>query len=119
MLPSESESHALLAEVRQEQGRWSEAIVQWEQVARIRELEPTGLLKLAAAQVHEGEWERAARTVGKLKARTWPARFGDVRGEVRKLEEWIKAGKTEVTPSPARSIGSERQTEPRHAEAAE
>jgi predicted Zn-dependent protease len=91
--PSESESHALLAEVRQEQGRWPEAIAQWEHVARIRELEPTGLLKLAAAQVHERQWDPAAQTLGKLKAKTWPARFGDVPGEVRKLEEQIKGGK--------------------------
>jgi hypothetical protein len=91
--PSESESHALLAEVRQQQDRWPEAIAQWEQVARIRELEPTGLLKLAAAQVHEGQWDRAAQTVDRLKARTWPARFGDVRNEVRRLEDSIRAGR--------------------------
>ncbi len=93
VLPSESESHALLAEVRQEQGRWPEAITQWQQVARIRALEPTGLLKLAAAQVHEKQWQQAAQTVGKVKARTWPPRFGDVGAEVRKLEEQIKAGR--------------------------
>ena len=44
MQASESESHALLAEIRQKQNRWPEAIEQWEQVARIRSLEPTGLL---------------------------------------------------------------------------
>jgi Flp pilus assembly protein TadD len=91
--PSESESHALLAEVRQQQGRWGEAIVQWQHVARIRALEPTGLLKLGAAQVHEGRWDDAAKTVGKVKARTWPARFANVESEVRKLEEQIKARK--------------------------
>jgi tetratricopeptide (TPR) repeat protein len=95
VLPSESESHALLAEVRQEQDRWPEAIAQWEQVTRIRALEPTGLLKLAAAQVHQGQWDQAAQTVGKVKARTWPARFGDVGAEVRKLEEHIKARRRE------------------------
>jgi hypothetical protein len=91
-LPSESEGHAMLAEVRQRQGRWPDAITQWEQVARIRALEPTGLLKLAAAQVHEKRWDAAARSVEKLKARAWPARFGDVGGEVRKLEAQIKDG---------------------------
>jgi predicted Zn-dependent protease len=94
VLPSESESHALLAEVRQEQGRWGEAISQWEQVARIRALEPTGLLKLAQAQIHEKIWDGAAQTVVKLKARTWPARFGDVGGELRKLEDQIKTRKS-------------------------
>ena len=48
VLPSESESHALLAEVREKQNRWPEAIQHWEQVARLRALEPTGFLKLAA-----------------------------------------------------------------------
>jgi hypothetical protein len=92
-LPSESESHAMLAEVRQNQGRWPEAITQWEQVARIRALEPTGLLKLAAAQVHERRWDEAALSVARLKVRAWPARFGDVGGEVRKLEAQIQEGK--------------------------
>ncbi len=92
-LPSESESHAMLAEVRQNQGRWPEAITQWEQVARIRALEPTGLLKLAAAQVHERRWDEAAQSVARLKVRAWPARFGDVGGEVRKLEAQIQEGK--------------------------
>jgi hypothetical protein len=96
VLPAESESHALLAEVRQKQGRWTDAIGQWEHVARIRELEPTGLLKLAAAQVHEGQWDQAAQSVGKLKARTWPARFNNVGAEVRKLEEQIKLRKGET-----------------------
>jgi hypothetical protein len=96
VLPAESESHALLAEVRQKQGRWPEAIVQWEHVARIRELEPTGLLKLAEAQIHEGQWDRVAQTVRKLKARTWPARFNTVGADVRKLEEQVKLRKGDL-----------------------
>jgi Vault protein inter-alpha-trypsin domain/von Willebrand factor type A domain len=93
VLPSESEGHAMLAEVRQHQGRWTEAIMQWEHVARIRALEPTGLLKLAAAQIHQGQWDAAAQSVAKLKARTWPARFNTIGNEVRKLEEQIKVRK--------------------------
>ena len=58
MLPTESESHALLAEIREKENRWPEAIVQWQRVAAIRSLEPTGLLKLANAQIHENEWSR-------------------------------------------------------------
>ena len=46
--PNESESHAMLADIRQHQNRWSEAADCWQQVAKIRALEPTGLLKLAA-----------------------------------------------------------------------
>jgi tetratricopeptide (TPR) repeat protein len=93
MLPNEAESHALLAEVRQEQGRWAEAIAQWEEVARLRALEPTGLLKLAAAQVHEQRWDDAAATVQKLRARAWPPRFGDVGQQVRELERRIRLKK--------------------------
>ncbi len=87
MLPTESESHALLAEIREKQNRWPESIAHWEQVARTRALEPTGLLKLAAAQIHEKQWDHARQSLRKLDTRTWPPRFGDIRSEVRKLEE--------------------------------
>ncbi|HJT77207.1 MAG TPA: hypothetical protein VJ739_08395 [Gemmataceae bacterium] len=93
MLPNESEGHALLAEIRQGQNRWPEAINEWEQVARIRALEPTGLLKLAAAQVHEHQWDRAAETVKKLRSRGWPARFGNVDQQAAELEQQILAGR--------------------------
>ena len=73
-LPSESESHTLLAEIRQKQNRWPEAITQWEQVARIRALEPTGLLRLAAAQVHVKQIDAARATLRKLDTTTWPSR---------------------------------------------
>ena len=56
-------------------------------------LEPAGLLKLAAAQLHEKHWDDASGTIAKLKSRTWPPRFGNVGDEVRKLEEQIKTGK--------------------------
>lgn len=90
VLPNESEGHALLAEVRQEQGRWDEAAAHWEQVARLRALEPTGLLRLAAAQVHLRQWDRAAQTLAKVRARGWPARFGDVAAQVRALHEELE-----------------------------
>jgi Flp pilus assembly protein TadD len=93
MLPTESESHALLAEIREKQDKWGEAIEHWEQVARIRALEPTGLLKLAAARIHEKQWDEARAALRKLESRSWPSRFGDVRGEVRKLEESLSKSK--------------------------
>lgn len=92
-MPTESEGHALLAEIRQEQNRWSEAVTQWEQVARIRALEPTGLLKLAAAQIQLRQWEQAEQTLGKLHGRQWPPRFGNVAQQVRELEDKIRAGR--------------------------
>jgi tetratricopeptide (TPR) repeat protein len=93
MTPNESEGHALLAEVRQQQNHWPEAIAEWEQVARIRALEPTGLLKLAAAQVHERQWDEARETVKKLRSRGWPARFGNVDQQASELEQQIAAGR--------------------------
>jgi tetratricopeptide (TPR) repeat protein len=90
VLPHESEGQAMLAEVRQGQNRWADAIVHWEQVARIRALEPTGLLKLAAAQIHEKRWSDAAETLDKLRSRPWPTRFGDVPGQVRNLEQQVE-----------------------------
>jgi tetratricopeptide (TPR) repeat protein len=93
MLPNESEGHALLAEIRQTQNRWGDAISHWEQVARIRALEPTGLLRLGAAQVHERLWEQAEETVKRLRSRSWPARFGNVDQQIRDLEQQIDAGR--------------------------
>ena len=91
--PNESEGHALLAEIRQQQNRWPEAATQWEQVARIRALEPTGLLKLATAQVHLHQWEQAEQTISKLRAHPWPPRFSNVAQEVRELESQIRKGR--------------------------
>jgi predicted Zn-dependent protease len=93
VMPHESEGHALLAEVRSQQNRWSEAATQWQHVARIRALEPTGLLKLADAQVHLRQWEQADQTLSKVRTRKWPPRFGDVPRQVRELEERIHKGR--------------------------
>ncbi|WP_020476056.1 VIT domain-containing protein [Zavarzinella formosa] len=95
MLPNESESHALLAEIRERQNRWGEAISHWERVAAIRELEPTGLLRLAAAQIHEKSWDKAAATLGKIRGKSWPPRFSDADRQARELEQKIpqKTGK--------------------------
>ncbi len=42
--PTEAENHQALAELRQSQNRWNEAIDQWCEVAELRRLEPTGLM---------------------------------------------------------------------------
>ena len=55
VLPQETEGHTMVAEIRQNQNRWDDAIAQWQQVAELRALEPTGLLKLAEAQIHKGQ----------------------------------------------------------------
>ena len=96
VLPNESESHAMLAEIRQNQNRWPEAADQWQQVAKLRSLEPTGLLKLAAAQIHLKQWNAADETLRQLTTTGWPSRFGDVYGQAaqlrRQLEDLRKKG---------------------------
>ena len=76
-----------MAELRQTQERWAEAIPHWEQIARYRKLEPTGLLKLAEAQIHEKRLAEATQSLQTLKHTAWPSRFGDVESQIRQLEE--------------------------------
>jgi tetratricopeptide (TPR) repeat protein len=87
--PNEAENHAALAELRQKQNRWDEAIPHWEQVAEQRRLEPTGLLKLAEAQLHQKQWDTARRSIEKLQKTEWPARFNDVSNHTRRLQEQL------------------------------
>ena len=87
--PNEAESHAAMAELRQNQNRWAEAILHWQQVARYRKLEPTGLLKLAEAQIHENQFDAAKQTLQTLNRTEWPSRFGDVESHVRQLEQQL------------------------------
>jgi tetratricopeptide (TPR) repeat protein len=75
MLPSETEGHTRLAEIRQAQDRWSDAIDHWRHVARLRKLEPAGLLGLAAAQIHLRERAAADQTLRELETTGWPERF--------------------------------------------
>ena len=78
VLASEAESHTMLAEVRESQNRWAEAIDQWRDVVRLRALEPAGLFRLAAAQIHEKQWDAAAEDV-KQPARR-PGQRGSING---------------------------------------
>lgn len=93
-LPNEAEGHTELAEIRQKQNRWPEAIGHWEQVARLRALEPTGLVKLAAAQIHEKQFDAAGETIKKLRTQNWPTRFDQLPNQLRALEEQLKKGAT-------------------------
>ena len=86
MQPNESESHTMLAEIRQEQDRWNDAINHWRRVADLRALEPTGLISLAKAQLHEKQWDAAGETIRKLRQRSWPSRFDRADTEIRNLE---------------------------------
>ena len=97
-LPTESESHQLLAEIRQRQDRWADAVEQWRQVARIRSLEPTGLIGLTEALIHQRQWEEAGKCLTRLKQTNWPARFNNpptnLRQKIPELERKLdSAGK--------------------------
>jgi tetratricopeptide (TPR) repeat protein len=83
--PNESENQTAMAEWRQKQDRWDEAIPHWEQVAKLRKLEPTGLLKLAEAQIHQKRWDTAKKSLETLQKTEWPSRFGDIRGQAQNL----------------------------------
>ena len=91
MLPNESEGHAALANIRQRDDRYDEAILHWEHVARIRALEPTGLIGLTQAQVHQGQWDAAAATLKKLRARSWPVHFPNAPTTIGELQRQIDA----------------------------
>jgi tetratricopeptide (TPR) repeat protein len=93
LLPNESESHTLLAEIRQKQGRWAEAMYHWRQVVRVRTLEPIGCLKLAEAQLHEKQFAEALETIKILEGKSWPARFSNVEYESRMLRQRIPQNK--------------------------
>jgi tetratricopeptide (TPR) repeat protein len=90
MLPHESEGHAALAEIRQTQNRWADAADHWRQVAEIRALEPTGLVRLAEAQIQLEQWDEALATLRKLDTTVWPSRFGNIHDQVRNLEGRIE-----------------------------
>jgi Flp pilus assembly protein TadD len=87
--PTESENHAAYAELMQTRNRWDEAIPHWKQVAELRRLEPTGLVKLATAQIHEKQWDEARKTIRQLQQTSWPARFNEVEQQTRTLQEQL------------------------------
>ena len=87
--PLEAEHHQALAELRQEQDRWDDAIDHWRHVAELRKLEPTGLVNLATAQVHEKEWDDAKVTIKKLNQREWPSRFNTLDSQIRDLQKQL------------------------------
>jgi tetratricopeptide (TPR) repeat protein len=84
--PQETEHYQELARLRQEQDRWPEAIPLWRRASELHQSVPSGLLGLAAAQIHERQWPAARETLARLRERDWPAGFGDIEQHVRGLE---------------------------------
>lgn len=91
--PNEAENHQALAELRQSQGRWNDAVPEWEQVAELRKLEPTGLVRLAAALIQVKQFDRAAETLTKVRRTAWPSRFDPLMNELPALDEAVRRGK--------------------------
>ena len=90
---TEAENHEALAEIRQKQDRWTEAIEHWKHVSELRSLEPNGLLRLAEAQLHEKLMDDARETIKKLRSTEWPSRF-QVDRDLQKLEEQLRRNRS-------------------------
>ncbi|MGI8978782.1 MAG: VIT domain-containing protein [Pirellulaceae bacterium] len=73
--PHESEGHEKLADYRQKQDRWDDAISHWQEVARLRKLEPTGLLGLAPALLHQKRLPEFDAAMKQLENGPWPQHF--------------------------------------------
>jgi predicted Zn-dependent protease len=84
--PQDSKHHQALAEIRQQQERWDDAIEHWKHVARLRALEPNGLLMLTEAQLHEEQWDAARDSIQQLNQTNWPERFDQVRTKTEQLQ---------------------------------
>ncbi len=87
--PREPENHAALADMREKQNRWSEAAAEWEQVVKLQRLEPTGLIKLAEAQLHLKRWDAAQQSIDRLQKTEWPSRFFNVGNEANRLQQQL------------------------------
>jgi hypothetical protein len=91
VLSTETEGHTKLAEIRQTQQRFDDAMLHWRHVARIRKLEPDGLVGLAGAQILAKNRAAAESTLTELEKTDWPSRFHDeLREKLPKLREESK-----------------------------
>jgi len=93
--PHEAEGQAKFASYREKQDRWDEAISHWQEVAKLRKLEPTGLLGLAPALLHQKRLEEFDAAMKQLENSPWPQHFQEkLKEELPKLRESrLKANK--------------------------
>ena len=96
--PLEAAHQTALAELRERQGRWDEAILHWHHVADLRALEPTGLIQLAEAQIQDRQFDGVEESLDKLRRTEWPSRFGDTNQVVRRLEDELRKSRNEPAP---------------------
>ena len=83
--PHEAENQAAMAELRQKQNRWTEAISHWREAADLRRLEPTNLIKLIEAELHAKQLDAARDSLKKLQQTEWPSRFNNVNNDIGRL----------------------------------
>lgn len=88
--PNEAENHIALATLRQTQNRWPDAIEHWKQAADLRVLEPTNLIHLADAQIHEKDLAGAGATLKRITSKAWPSRF-EIQNDVRRLQQAVES----------------------------
>ncbi len=89
-LPTEAESYQALAQIREGQSRWSEAVELWKKAAELRALEPTGLLGLANAQIEAKQFTECEATLDRLTKTKWDARFNDVKHRTEVLRAKLR-----------------------------
>ncbi|MDA3874116.1 MAG: hypothetical protein PF795_09155, partial [Kiritimatiellae bacterium] len=84
-MPQESESHETLALVREKQSNWEEALVQWDNVIRIRSKEPTGYLGKLRTLLKLSQTDEAKRVFDDLIVTDWPKHFGNVKQQAEAI----------------------------------
>ncbi len=90
--PNEAEHHEALAKIRDRQKQYDKAILHWQQVAKLRSLEPNGLINLAKAQLLGDEAAEAQKTMEKVQKTEWPSRFdNDISNAVREFDRLRQA----------------------------
>ena len=88
--PNSAEGHRRLAVVREKQRRFPEAVVQWQEVVRVRSFESEGWFGLAEAQIRAGDQTAAHLTLETILAKDWPERSRDVRNRASQLMRRIR-----------------------------
>lgn len=97
VLPNDADSEMALAQVREGQNRWEEAVGHWKIARDYRSEDPSGLLGLAKAYLHQKQWPHAQATIDQLRkpAKPWHQRFDalNVKGKVEELTKRMNEGK--------------------------
>ena len=88
--PNEAEHHQAVAVLREQKENWNQAISHWKQVAKLRELEPTGLIGLAKAQIAAKRIDDAKSTLQQIEDTNWDPRFSNVKSELQQMRQSMK-----------------------------